>query len=378
MEQEEDRKYKKVLCIAFLVYGILGVSAKKDFNIPWNVFSVFIIYGALGTWIVAAIYVGTLRMIKFLSSKGFLLKLLAILCFPLTVLGIWISGLIFSIVEFVALLKGRKRKNKNGREEATQELISKQNQEKYHILVEKYFKYRNQRANTFVIAYAVVLIVVIFFLAETERVYFNIGMVMICSFILIIIFCNHRNKKIDFEITAVLTEKCNVEEFQQILRESLELDIKGVKKIYMDRLVLSRLILKQPVEAEYFTSLRGKGTVKAFYLNLSIYKIMQGKGREVIEKQYLKRIDHMDAQVLEIWIGYMANMDAKELFCQVKRVESMKLNTIQKVYLEYLKIRSAYYENDSIALKTSREYVIENGGTLPLVKKVRDFVERGI
>jgi len=378
MEQEEDRKYKKVLCIAFLVYGILGVSAKKVFNIPWNVFSVFIIYGALGTWIVAAIYVGTLRMIKFLSSKGFLLKLLAILCFPLTVLGIWISGLIFSIVEFVALLKGRKRKNKNGREEATQELISKQNQEKYHILVEKYFKYRNQRANTFVIAYAVVLIVVIFFLAETERVYFNIGMVMICSFILIIIFCNHRNKKIDFEITAVLTEKCNVEEFQQILRESLELDIKGVKKIYMDRLVLSRLILKQPVEAEYFTSLRGKGTVKAFYLNLSIYKIMQGKGREVIEKQYLKRIDHMDAQVLEIWIGYMANMDAKELFCQVKRVESMKLNTIQKVYLEYLKIRSAYYENDSIALKTSREYVIENGGTLPLVKKVRDFVERGI
>lgn len=257
-------------------------------------------------------------------------------------------------------------------------IMKQEDNKKYHILVEKYFKHRNQRAKNFVIAYVVVLLVIIIFLEETERAHFNIGMVMICSFMLIVIFCNHRNKKIDFEVTAVLTEKCNVEEFQQILRESLELDIEGVKNIYMDRLVLSRLILKQPVEAEYFTSLRGKGTVKGFYLNLSIYKLMQGKGREVIEKQYLKKIDNMDAQVLEVWIGYMTNMDTKELFCQVKRVESMKLNTIQKVYLEYLKIKSVYHENDSIALKTSQEYVIENGGTLPLVQEVRDLVERRI
>lgn len=100
--------------------------------------------------------------------------------------------------------------------------------------------------------------------------------------------------------------------------------------------------------------------------------------RRVNKFDDLKKIDNMDAQVLEVWIGYMTNMDTKELFCQVKRVESMKLNTIQKVYLEYLKIKSVYHENDSIALKTSQEYVIENGGTLPLVQEVRDFVERGI
>ncbi len=93
-----DTIYKHAFVIGFIICAVMAVVlVREKVNIPLPVLLSLLLYGMLGGWLIGGIVSGILMFIIFIKKRSTVFKILCIVLFPITYVGIMMSGILGGI-----------------------------------------------------------------------------------------------------------------------------------------------------------------------------------------------------------------------------------------------------------------------------------------